>query len=118
MTKRNTLLITSAVICVVLAVSVVLCVAQDKNAQPAKDKFVPSPVFSPPYPNLPHHFSNVRILQILCQAPKGSIKRAVMSPMEATGDADTFVLRRADITSTRSPSMPRSNTKAGTAILP
>jgi acetoacetate decarboxylase len=73
-------------------VSFLFSVAQDNNAKPAKDKFVPSPVFSPPYPQLPHHFSNVRILQILCQAPKGAIKRALASPLEPGGDADTFVM--------------------------
>jgi acetoacetate decarboxylase len=89
MTKRNTLLITSAVICAVLAVSVLMCVAQDKKAKPA---FIPSPVFSPPYPQLPHHFSDVRVLQILCQAPKEAVKRALAQPLEPSGDADTFVL--------------------------
>ena len=78
MMKRSTLFIAVAGICAVLAVSALMCVAQDKNAKPAQGKFVPSPVFSPPYPPLPHHFSDVHTIQILCQAPKGAIKRALM----------------------------------------
>jgi acetoacetate decarboxylase len=49
-------------------------------------------VFSPPYPPLPHHFSDVHGIQILCQAPKGAIKRALASPLEPVGDGDLFVL--------------------------
>jgi acetoacetate decarboxylase len=90
--KRSTLLIVGVGICVAIAVFALLCVAQDKNAKPAGGEFIPSPVFSPPYPPLPHHFSNVRIIQILCQAPKGSFKRAVMKPLEPSGDSDLFVL--------------------------
>jgi acetoacetate decarboxylase len=92
MMKRRTLFIAVAGICAILAVYGLLCVAQDKNAKPGKASFIPSPVFSPPYPPLPHHFSDVHTIQILCQAPKGATKRAVMRPMEPSGDADTFVL--------------------------
>jgi acetoacetate decarboxylase len=76
----------------VFAASALNCIAQDKNAKPARADFVPSPVFSPPYPPLPHHFSDVYTIQILCQAPKGAIKRALASPLEQSGDGDLFVL--------------------------
>jgi acetoacetate decarboxylase len=92
MMKRSTLFIAGAVICVVLAVFVLMNVAQDKTAKPARAPFVPSPVFSPPYPPLPHHFSDLKTIQILCQAPKGAIKRALMKPLEPSGDGDMFVL--------------------------
>jgi len=90
--KRNTFLIAVAGICALLAVSLLMCVAQDKNAKPARGNFVPSPVFSPPYPPLPHHFSDVHTIQILCQAPKGAIKRALAQPLEPSGDGDLFVI--------------------------
>jgi hypothetical protein len=67
-------------------------IAQDNAAKSPKKPFIPSPVFSPPYPPLPHHFSDLKTIQILCQAPKGAIKRALMQPLEAVGDADMFVL--------------------------
>jgi acetoacetate decarboxylase len=92
MTKRRTLFIVVVCICAVLVVAALMGVAQDKNAKPAKADFVPSPIFSPPYPPLPHHFSDVHTVQILCQAPKGAIKRALMPPMEPVGDGDMFVL--------------------------
>ena len=92
MMKRSTLFIAVAGICAVLAVFLLLSVAQDKNAKPARAPFVPSPVFSPPYPPLPHHFSDLKTIQILCQAPKGAIKRALMQPLEPSGDGDLFVL--------------------------
>jgi hypothetical protein len=57
--------------CAVLAVSVLVGIAQDKNAKAARKPFIPSPTFSPPYPPLPHHFTDVKTIQILCQAPKG-----------------------------------------------
>ena len=90
MTKRSTFLIAVAGICGVLAASLLICVAQDKNAKPARGNFVPSPVFSPPYPPLPHHFSDVHTIQILCQAPKGAIKRALARPLEHNGDDVKF----------------------------
>jgi acetoacetate decarboxylase len=92
MMKRSALFIAVAGICAVLAVSALLCVAQDKNAKPARENFIPSPVFSPPYPPLPHHFNDVYTIQILCQAPKGAIKRALAPPLEPGGDGDLFVL--------------------------
>jgi len=66
--------------------------AQEKNVKPKGSDFIPSPVFSPPYPPLPHHFSDVYTIQILCKAPNGAIKRALPPRLEAVGDADTFVL--------------------------
>jgi acetoacetate decarboxylase len=93
MIKRITLFTVVACICVALAISALLCIAQDKSAKPApRANFIPSPVFSPPYPPLPHHFSDVRTIQILCQAPKGAIKRALAKPLEPSGDGDLFVL--------------------------
>ena len=93
MTKRSTLFFAIAGICAVLAVYALMCVAQDKSANLAQGKkFIPSPVFSPPYPPLPHHFSDLKTIQILCQAPKGAVKRALMQPLEPTGDGDMFVL--------------------------
>jgi acetoacetate decarboxylase len=90
--KRSTLFITVASICVIFAFSALMGVAQDKNAKPARADFIPSPVFSPPYPPLPHHFSDVHTIQILCKAPKGAIKRALARPLEPVGDGDLFVL--------------------------
>jgi acetoacetate decarboxylase len=90
--KRTAIFWVVAGICAILAVSVLMCVAQDKNAKPEKENFIPSPVFSPPYPPLPHHFSDVRTIQILCQAPKGAIKRALAQPLEPAGEGDKFIL--------------------------
>jgi acetoacetate decarboxylase len=92
MMKRSTLFIAVAGICAVLAVSLLICIAQDKSAKPARANFVPSPEFSPPYPPLPHHFGKTHGIQILCQAPKGAIKRALARPLEQSGDDDLFVL--------------------------
>jgi len=92
MRKRSLLFIAVAGICAVLAVSGLIGVAQDKNAKPERSDFVPSPVFSPPYPPLPHHFIDVHTIQILCQAPKGAIRRALARPLEPGGDGDQFVL--------------------------
>jgi acetoacetate decarboxylase len=93
MMKRNALSVVMAFLCAVLAVSLMLCLAQDKSVKPARKNFVPSPEFSPPYPPLPHHFNNNHGLQILCQAPKGAIKRALPRPLEQVGDDDLFVLQ-------------------------
>ncbi len=92
MMKRSTLFIAVAGICAVLAVSLLMCLAQDKDAKPARPNFVPSPVFSPPYPPLPHNFGKTHTIQILCQAPKGAIKRAIMQPLDQNGDDDLFVI--------------------------
>jgi acetoacetate decarboxylase len=92
MMKRYALFIAVACICAGLAVSLLLCLAADKGVKPARANFVPSPEFSPPYPPLPHHFNNNKGIQILCQAPKGAIKRALPRPLEQNGDDDLFVL--------------------------
>ena len=69
------------------------CFAQDKNEKQVKaEDFVPSPVFSPPYPSLPHHFTDIHTIQILCRAPKGAIEKALAPPLETVGEADTFIL--------------------------
>ena len=120
MMKRSTLFIAVAVLCAVLAVFALMCVAQNQGAKPAKGKFIPSPVFSPPYPPLPHHFSDVKTIQILCQAPKGAIKRALMQPLEPVATPTRLsccwvglgMWKRVDITFTKSLSMPLSNGKA------
>jgi acetoacetate decarboxylase len=91
--KRNSLLMATACVCSVLAVSLLLCIAQDKGVKPGRENFVPSPQFSPPYPPLPHHFNDNHGLQILCQAPKGAIKRALPRPLEQNGNDDLFVLQ-------------------------
>jgi acetoacetate decarboxylase len=90
--KRNAWLIAMACLCVILSVSLLLSIAQNKKTKSAREKFVPSPEFSPAYPPLPHHFNNLRGIEILCQAPKGAIKRAIAKPLEQKGDDDRFVL--------------------------
>lgn len=90
MRKQSGVSFIVAAICIVLAVFALICVAQEKK--PSREKFVPSPVFSPPYPPLPHHFSDVHTIQILCQAPKGAVKRALPKPLEQVGDGDLFIL--------------------------
>ena len=98
--KRRTAFIAVIGICVILTASLVGGAPQDKsekqamdkNANPAREKFIPSPVFSPPYPPLPHHFSDVHTIQILCQAPKNAVQRALAKPLEQVGDGDQFIL--------------------------
>jgi acetoacetate decarboxylase len=98
--KRSVLLVAVACICAILAISTLGCNPQDKNEtsaldssdQPPREDFVPNPVFSPPYPPLPHHFSDIHTIQILCQAPKGAVKKALAPPLEQVGDGDQFIL--------------------------
>jgi acetoacetate decarboxylase len=95
MMKRKVLVKAAICLCTVLAASLLLCSYACRGTKPApstRTRFVPSPEFSPPYPPLPHHFNNNRGIQILCQAPKGAIKRALPSPLEQNGDDDQFVL--------------------------
>jgi acetoacetate decarboxylase len=92
MMKRKTLAVIMACICAVLTILLLLGIAQNKDVKPARKNFVPSPEFSPPYPPLPHHFNNGHTIQILCQAPKGAIKRALPRPLEQIGDDDRFVV--------------------------
>ena len=91
--KRNACVIAMAFIGAALAVSLLLSVAADKDVKPGRANFVPSPEFSPPYPPLPHHFNDNHGLQILCQAPKGAIKRALARPLEENDNDDLFVLQ-------------------------
>jgi len=91
--KRNASLITMVCICAVILVSLLLCLAADKDVKPSRANFIPSPEFSPPYPPLPHHFNNNHGLQILCRAPKGTIKRVLPRPLEQKGNDDLFVLQ-------------------------
>ncbi len=90
--KQKKLFINVAGICAILAAFTLMACAQAESAKPARSDFVPSPVFSPPYPPLPHHFSDVHTIQILCKAPKGAIKRALAPPLEPVGDGDLFIL--------------------------
>ncbi len=90
--KRSTVFMAVACIGAFFAAAVLMGVAQEKGAKPAKKDFIPSPVFSPVYPPLPHHFCDVYTIQILCQAPKGAFKRAIMQPLEQAGDEDLFVM--------------------------
>lgn len=100
MMKRSGLFIAAAGICAVLAISMLGCAPQDisetsvldNSEKPPREDFVPSPVFSPPYPPLPHQFSDIHTIQILCRAPKGAIKQALASPLEPAGDSDLFIL--------------------------
>jgi acetoacetate decarboxylase len=102
MMKRDIWLISVACICVVLTFSLLGCSVADKGAadksavdkdvKPARANFVPSPEFSPPYPPLPHNFGKTYGIQVLCQAPKGSIKRALPKPLEQGSEDDVFVL--------------------------
>ena len=98
--KRSALFIAVACICTILAFSTLGCAPQDKSGtsaldnseNPPREDFVPSPVFSPPYPPLPHHFSDIHTIQILCRAPEGAIKKALAPPLEPAGDDNLFVL--------------------------
>ncbi len=90
--KHSKLYITLISLFAIITVFALTGAAQDKADKPGKKDFIPSPVFSPPYPPLPHHFSDVYTIQILCKAPKGTIKRALADPLEPVGDADTFIL--------------------------
>ncbi|MBN1566492.1 MAG: acetoacetate decarboxylase family protein [Acidobacteria bacterium] len=93
MMKRYTLLIIVVCICAILAVSLPGCKTADKDMKTSQADFIPSPAFSPPYPPLPHHFNDAHGLQILCQAPKGAIQRALVPPLERNGNDDLFVLQ-------------------------
>jgi acetoacetate decarboxylase len=67
---------------------------ENTQAQPSsRTNFIPSPVFSPPYPPLPHKFNDNHELQILCEAPKGAVRRALLPPLEQPDDRDIFILQ-------------------------
>ncbi len=93
MRKRNAFHTAGAWLCAAVVVFGLGCGAPEETVQPVeRAAFVPSPVFSPPYPPLPHHFSDIHTIQILCQAPEGAIGRALARPLEPAGDARTYVL--------------------------
>ena len=91
MRKRNTLLITVVCVALTLASFAIVSIAQNSGGYDA-NKFVPSPIFAPIYPPLPHSFRDVYGIQLLLQAPPGAIKKALMPPLEPVGDADKFIL--------------------------
>lgn len=94
--KRSMLLIAVISICAIFVFITLGYALQDTTettepaADPAREKFVPSPIFSPPYPSLPHHFSDIRTIQVLCKAPEGAIEKALAPPLEPAGD--TYIL--------------------------
>lgn len=90
--KRSMLLGAVLCLCVLFVVLQVACSGQEKNAKPPREDFLPSPVFSPPYPPLPHRFSDLHTIQILCQAPKGAIQRALAAPLKPRAVDDKFIL--------------------------
>jgi hypothetical protein len=64
MMKRGTLFITVIGICLVLVATALMSIARDKNAKPARADFVPSLVFSPPYPPLRGLIENLKLAEI------------------------------------------------------
>jgi acetoacetate decarboxylase len=90
--KGCKLFVAVASLCVIFLISSSAGFCQDKQVRKKGEDFIPSPIFSPPYPPLPHRFCDLKGISILCKAPKGAIKRAVMPPMEPAGDEETFVL--------------------------
>ncbi|MEJ2111091.1 MAG: acetoacetate decarboxylase family protein [Acidobacteriota bacterium] len=97
MIQRNRPFVILVGICTILAFLAFGCATQE-NAEgevaqtgPRED-FVPSPVFSPPYPKLPHHFSDIHTLQVLCRAPKDAVQKALPNPLKQVGDGDTYIL--------------------------
>ena len=96
MMKRNGLFIALAGLSILLVLSLPGCTAKEEQAEQSvnapREDFVPSPIFSPPYPALPHHFSDVHTVQILCQAPAGAIRQALAPPLEPVEGNDMFIL--------------------------
>jgi hypothetical protein len=80
MMEKKALFAVMVCLCLVAAAALTACSIADKEVQPVRANFVPSPEFSPPYPPLPHHFNNQHSLQILCRASKGAIRRALALP--------------------------------------
>ena len=89
MKKRSMLL----VICIaaVLAAFAVISTAQNSGEYNGNN-FIPSPIFAPIYPTLPHTFRDMKTIRILCQAPPGAIKKALMPPLEPAGSGDLFTI--------------------------
>jgi acetoacetate decarboxylase len=94
MLHRNKSFIILTCICAILMLCTLGCATREEAGQTTgpREDFVPNPVFSPPYPSLPHHFSDVHTIQILCQAPKDSVQKALAKPLTQAGDGDKFIL--------------------------
>ena len=88
--KKCRLLVIAVCIAAMLATFAIMSIAQSGGYDP--NKFVPSPTFAPIYPPLPHAFRDMYGIQLLCQAPPGAIKKALMSPLEPVGNGDQFIL--------------------------
>ena len=91
MRKWNRLFIAGVCAAALLASFAIVSIAQNRELSDA-EKFIPSPIFSPVYPTLPHSFRDLKTIQVLCQAPPGAIQRALMPPLEPAGSGDLFVL--------------------------
>jgi acetoacetate decarboxylase len=91
MRKHGRLIITGICIAAMLATFAIVSIAQNSGGYDS-NKFVPSPIFAPIYPPLPHAFRDMYGIQILMQAPPGAIKKALMPPLEPVGDGDKFIL--------------------------
>ena len=90
--KRSTLFIAVAGICAVLAVAALLCVAQDKSAKPAQRKVCSFSRIFPTLSAAAAPFQRRAHRTDFVPGPKGAIKRALMQPLEPSGDGDMFVL--------------------------
>ena len=85
------LLVTGACIAAMLATFAVVSIAQSGGYDP--NKFVPSPTFAPIYPPLPHSFRDMYGVNLLAEAPAGTIKKVLMPPLEpAAGDMFTILM--------------------------
>ena len=89
MNKRIMLVIVC--IAAVLVTSAVVSIAQNSGEYDGNN-FIPSPTFAPIYPTLPHRFRDAKTIRILCQAPPGAIKKALMPPLEPAGSGDLFTI--------------------------
>ncbi|MCL2878447.1 MAG: acetoacetate decarboxylase family protein [Acidobacteria bacterium] len=89
--KKCKLLVIVGCIAAMLATFAIVSIAQNSGGYDP-NKFVPSPKFAPIYPPLPHAFRDLYGIQLLCQAPPGAIKKALMSPLEPVGNGDLFIL--------------------------
>ena len=89
--KRCRLLVVGICIAALMVTFAMMSVAQNSGEYDA-NKFVPSPIFAPIYPPLPHAFRDMYGIQILCQAPPGAIKKALMPPLEPVANGDLFII--------------------------
>ena len=86
------LLIAGICITAMLAAFAIVTTAQNSGGYDP-NKFVPSPTFAPIYPPLPHAFRDMYGIQLLCEAPPGTIKKVLMPPLEpASGDLFTILM--------------------------